>query len=123
MMGHEVLEQEFKLAEELGKVRDEIHIKVEELSVYYRERLAISNINIEFLKNKITAIIGPSGCGKSTLLRSINRMNDLIPDAIVKGRVYLDGVNIYDKSVDPRRSQSSRRNGLPEAKPIPNEYL
>jgi phosphate transport system ATP-binding protein len=101
MMGHEVLEQEFKLAEELGKVRDEIHIKVEELSVYYRKRLAISNINIEFLKNKITAIIGPSGCGKSTLLRSINRMNDLIPDAIVKGRVYLDGVNIYDKSVDP----------------------
>jgi len=100
-MGHEVLEQEFKLAEELGKVRDEIHIKVEELSVYYRKRLAISNINIEFLKNKITAIIGPSGCGKSTLLRSINRMNDLIPDAIVKGRVYLDGVNIYDKSVDP----------------------
>jgi len=101
MMGHKVLEQEFKLAEELGKIRDEVHIKVEELTVYYRKRLAISNINIEFLKNKITAIIGPSGCGKSTLLRSINRMNDLIPDAVVTGRVYLDGVNIYDKSVDP----------------------
>ena len=101
MMGHEVLEQEFKLAEELGKIRDEVHIKVEELTVYYRKRLAISNINIEFLKNKITAIIGPSGCGKSTLLRSINRMNDLIPEAEVTGKVYLDGVNIYDKSVDP----------------------
>jgi len=101
MMGHKVLEQEFKLAEELGKIRDEVHIKVEELTVYYRKRLAISNINIEFLKNKITAIIGPSGCGKSTLLRSINRMNDLIPEAEVTGKVYLDGVNIYDKSVDP----------------------
>ena len=100
-MGHEVLEQEFKLAEELGKIRDEVHIKVEDLSVHYRKRLAISNINIEFLKNRITAIIGPSGCGKSTLLRSINRMNDLIPEAVVTGRVYLDGVNIYDKSVDP----------------------
>jgi len=101
MTGYEVLEQEAKAARELGKIHDEVHIKVEDLSVYYRKRLAISDINIEFLKNKITAIIGPSGCGKSTLLRCINRMNDLIPDAVVRGRVYLDGVNIYDKSVDP----------------------
>ncbi|MEM3156977.1 MAG: phosphate ABC transporter ATP-binding protein PstB [Nitrososphaerota archaeon] len=95
------MEQEFKVEEKVRGIRDEVHIKVKNLSVYYRKRLAISDINIEFLKNKITAIIGPSGCGKSTLLRSINRMNDLIPDATVIGKVYLDGIDIYDKSVDP----------------------
>ncbi len=100
-MGYGVLEQEFKVEEKVRGIRDEVHIKVKNLSVYYRKRLAISDINIEFLKNKITAIIGPSGCGKSTLLRSINRMNDLIPDATVIGKVYLDGIDIYDKSVDP----------------------
>lgn len=101
MSGYRVLVQDFKVAEEQTGIRDEVHIKVEELSVYYKNRLAISNINIEFLKNKITAIIGPSGCGKSTLLRSINRMNDLIPEARVMGRIYFDGINVYDKSVDP----------------------
>ncbi len=101
MSGIELLEREVKTTQMHGGVSDEVHIKVEDLSVYYRDRLAISNINIEFLKNRITAIIGPSGCGKSTLLRSINRMNDLIPDARVVGKIFLDGINIYDRSVDP----------------------
>lgn len=101
MTGIEALEQDLKKIPEQIRTESDVHIKVEGLSVYYRNHLAISNINIEFLKNKITAIIGPSGCGKSTLLRSINRMNDLIPEATVVGKIYLDGINIYDKAVDP----------------------
>jgi phosphate transport system ATP-binding protein len=55
---------------------------------------------MDILTNKVTALIGPSGCGKSTFLRSLNRMNDLIETSRVEGRVLLDGINIYDKSVD-----------------------
>ncbi len=51
-------------------------------------------------KNKISAIIGPSGCGKTTLLRSINRINDEIPDYRASGEIIYDGKNIYDKDID-----------------------
>ena len=47
----------------------------------------------------VVAFIGPSGCGKSTFLRLFNRMNDLIPGARLEGKIQIDGVNIYDKSV------------------------
>jgi phosphate transport system ATP-binding protein len=76
-------------------------IQVRGLSVRYRSRYAIRDINIDFRRNHITAIIGPSGCGKSTLLRSLNRMNDLIPGAVVEGKVLYHGIDIYSKEVDP----------------------
>ncbi|MCS7125829.1 MAG: phosphate ABC transporter ATP-binding protein PstB [Aigarchaeota archaeon] len=76
-------------------------VKVENLKVVYGDKVAIDGISISFKKHYITAIIGPSGCGKSTLLRSINRLNDLIPNAKVYGKVYFNGVDIYSKDVDP----------------------
>ncbi|MDK2877626.1 MAG: phosphate transport system ATP-binding protein [Thermoanaerobacteraceae bacterium] len=55
---------------------------------------------MEVKKNKVTALIGPSGCGKSTFLRTLNRMNDLIEDARIEGKIFLDNKNIYDPDVD-----------------------
>jgi phosphate transport system ATP-binding protein len=80
---------------------DDAIIQVRGLSVRYNARYAIRDINIDFRRNHITAIIGPSGCGKSTLLRSLNRMNDLIPGAVVEGKVLYHGIDIYSKEVDP----------------------
>ncbi|MCS7127104.1 MAG: phosphate ABC transporter ATP-binding protein PstB [Thaumarchaeota archaeon] len=76
-------------------------ILTEDLSVSYHGRVAIEDISIKFRRNAITAIIGPSGCGKSTLLRSLNRMNDLIPGALVSGKVLFNGIDIYSRDVDP----------------------
>ena len=61
----------------------------------------MSDVSLDFARNRITAIIGPSGCGKSTLLRCFNRMNELIPSARITGEVLLEGQNIYDPGVDP----------------------
>lgn len=75
-------------------------VETRDLSVYYGDESALSNINLEIPKNNVTAIIGPSGCGKSTLLRCINRMNDLIEDARVEGEVLYNGKNLYSPDVD-----------------------
>jgi len=77
-----------------------VKISAVDLSVYYGKFQAINEISLQIPENKITALIGPSGCGKSTLLRSFNRMNDLINDSHVTGKVILNGKNIYDPDVD-----------------------
>ncbi|MEM4297833.1 MAG: phosphate ABC transporter ATP-binding protein PstB [Nitrososphaerota archaeon] len=92
-------------------------MKTVDLGVAYRGRYAIRHVNLEVRRNSITAIIGPSGSGKTTLIRSINRMNDLIPGARIEGKVYIDGVDIYDKSVDPYSLRS--RIGMVFQKPNP----
>ena len=71
------------------------------LSVYYDTKIAVTDVDLDIARNRITAIIGPSGCGKSTLLRCFNRMNDLIPSARVEGQVLFDGLNLYGHDVDP----------------------
>jgi phosphate transport system ATP-binding protein len=76
-------------------------VVAENLGFYYRQTQALRGINIQIKEKHITALIGPSGCGKSTFLRSLNRMNDLIPGTRVEGNVYIDGQDIYAKSVDP----------------------
>ena len=92
-------------------------IKVENLNLYYGEKQALFNVNIEMLKKKVTAFIGPSGCGKSTLLRSINRMNDLVDSARIEGKILLNGENIYDKAVNV--ADLRRRVGMVFQKPNP----
>ncbi|MCC6730325.1 MAG: phosphate ABC transporter ATP-binding protein [Chthonomonadales bacterium] len=67
---------------------------------YYGGHQALTGVSIDFVANRITALIGPSGCGKSTFLRSLNRMNDEIPGARLQGSVRLDGIDIYGSSVD-----------------------
>jgi phosphate transport system ATP-binding protein len=71
------------------------------LSAYYGRHCAVSDVSLTIEPRSITAFIGPSGCGKSTLLRTINRMHEVIPDATVKGKVSLDGQDLYAPGVDP----------------------
>ena len=67
------------------------------MSVHYGKTLALSGVSLEIYSNSITALIGPSGCGKSTFLRCLNRMNDLVPNVAVGGRIHYHGVDLYDR--------------------------
>ncbi|MEA4841223.1 MAG: phosphate ABC transporter ATP-binding protein PstB [Bacteroidales bacterium] len=75
-------------------------VEAKNFNLYYSEFQALKNIQFQAEENTITAFIGPSGCGKSTLLRSFNRMNDLIPGVRTEGETLVNGVNVYDKSVN-----------------------
>jgi len=78
----------------------DVKVKIEDLNLWYGANQALHNINIDLYDNKITALIGASGCGKSTFLRCLNRMNDLVGSARIEGNVLVEGVDIYDKSID-----------------------
>ena len=78
----------------------EIKMTTRNFNFYYGAFRALSNVNMDVEKNKVTALIGPSGCGKSTFLRSLNRMNDIIVGTRVEGTVSLDGKDIYERNVD-----------------------
>ena len=75
-------------------------ISVKNLDLYYGDHKALNGISMDIERNSITAFIGPSGCGKSTFLRTLNRMNDLIPNVKIDGEVIYNDKNIYDKNVD-----------------------
>lgn len=75
-------------------------IATNSLNLYYGTNHALKDVNLNLYTNKITAFIGPSGCGKSTYLKTLNRMNDLVPNVKIEGEVLLDGENIYDQRVD-----------------------
>lgn len=79
---------------------NEIKISVSNLDFYYGQVHALKNINLEIYEKEVTALIGPSGCGKSTFLRTLNRMNDLIPETKVEGEILIDGENIYGEDSD-----------------------
>lgn len=83
-----------------GSSPEDIKIVAESLDFYYGNLQALKGVNLTMTKNRITALIGPSGCGKSTFLRCLNRMNDLIDDTRVQGRVVIEGKNIYDPDID-----------------------
>lgn len=93
-------------------------IEVSDLDLYYgKTTRALNGINLSIPSKKVTAFIGPSGCGKSSLLRCFNRMNDLIDDCVIDGKVLLDGENIYDKAIDVANLR--RRVGMVFQKPNP----
>ena len=79
---------------------DKTKIKVQDLNLYYGANHALKNVNIEIKANAITALIGPSGCGKSTFLKTLNRMNDLVDDIKITGKITIDGQDIYGKWLD-----------------------
>lgn len=79
---------------------NKIKVKVENLNLYYGENHALKDVNMDIQENAVTAFIGPSGCGKSTFLKTLNRMNDLVDGVRIDGKVFLDGEDIYDPSVD-----------------------
>lgn len=78
----------------------ETKISTSDLNLYYGKNHALKNINLDIYENQITAFIGPSGCGKSTYLKTLNRMNDLVPNVTINGKVWIDGEDIYDPKVD-----------------------
>ena len=79
---------------------DNAKICARDVNVYYGDKQAIIDVSLDIGRNEITAMIGPSGCGKSTFLRTMNRMNDIIPDCRFEGSIKLDGEDIYDKEMD-----------------------
>ncbi|MDR3147161.1 MAG: phosphate ABC transporter ATP-binding protein PstB [Treponema sp.] len=70
-------------------------LTIAELNLYYGSFHALKDVNLSINTNEIVALIGPSGCGKSTLIKTINRMNDLIEDCRIEGKVLLDGEDVY----------------------------
>ncbi|MCD4763615.1 MAG: phosphate ABC transporter ATP-binding protein PstB [Desulfobacterales bacterium] len=94
-----------------------VKIEVKNLKFYYGAFQALHNNSLDFHINEVSALIGPSGCGKSTFLRCLNRMNDLISISRVEGNILLDGLDIYDPSVDVVMLRS--RIGMVFQKPNP----
>jgi len=86
-------------------------------NVYYGDKHALKNVELDIRVNEVTALIGPSGCGKSTFLRCLNRMNDLVEGARVTGSITLDGEDIYDSKMDV--VQLRARIGMVFQKPNP----
>ncbi|MAN81001.1 MAG: phosphate ABC transporter ATP-binding protein [Rhodospirillaceae bacterium] len=78
----------------------QVKIMARDVKVFYGEKQALFDVNLDIRANQVTSLIGPSGCGKSTFLRSLNRMNDTIDICRFDGRITLDGHDIYDKNVD-----------------------
>lgn len=70
-------------------------IVTKNLDLFYGDLQALKNISIEIPSKQVTALIGPSGCGKSTFLKTLNRMNDLVPNVKINGEVFFDGLNVY----------------------------
>jgi len=95
----------------------EVVFAVEGLEVSYGGAAALRDVTLDIRRNYVTAFIGPSGCGKSTLIRCFNRMNDLIPGAVVSGAVHYHGRDLYGPSVDP--VEVRRRIGMVFQKPNP----
>ena len=79
----------------------ETKISATKVSVFYGEKQALFDVSIDIPARQVMAFIGPSGCGKSTFLRCINRMNDTIDICNVKGKIEIDGADIYDPKIDP----------------------
>ena len=77
-----------------------IKIKSKNLDVFYGDKQALFDVNLDLNEKEVTALIGPSGCGKSTFIRCINRMNDVIDVCKVTGNIEMDGMNINDKNLD-----------------------
>ena len=95
----------------------EVVFDIRDLTVSYEGNPAIKSVTFEVYRNFVTAIIGPSGCGKSTFIRCLNRMNDLIPGAVVEGTILYQGADLYEKDVDP--VEVRRRIGMVFQKPNP----
>jgi phosphate transport system ATP-binding protein len=92
-------------------------IRIENLNVYIEDQHILKDINLAIPEKSITCIIGPSGCGKTTFLKTLNRMHDETPEVKIKGRVYVDDLNIYDKGVNV--IDTRKKMGLLAQRPCP----
>lgn len=92
-------------------------IRIENLNVFIEDQHILKDINLGIPEKSITCIIGPSGCGKTTFLKTLNRMHDETPEVKIKGRVYVDDQNIYDKGVNV--IDTRKKMGLLAQRPCP----
>jgi phosphate transport system ATP-binding protein len=92
-------------------------ISARDLNVFYGEKQALFDVNLDILNNQVTALIGPSGCGKSTFIRCVNRMNDVVSSCRVEGKITLDGEDVYGDQIDV--VQLRARIGMVFQKPNP----
>ena len=95
----------------------EVVFDVKELGVTYNGNQALQGVSLEIYKNFVTAFIGPSGCGKSTFIRCFDHLNDLIPGAVVEGKILYHGEDLYGSHVDP--VEVRKRIGMVFQKPNP----
>jgi phosphate transport system ATP-binding protein len=95
----------------------ESKISIKDLNLFYGEFHALKGVNMEIPSNQVTAFIGPSGCGKSTCLKTLNRMNDMIENCKITGKVTIDGEDIYDPRTDVTLLR--KRAGMVFQKPNP----
>jgi phosphate transport system ATP-binding protein len=100
-----------------AEVQRDVVFDIEDLSVAYGTNVAISGVTFDVYRNLVTAIIGPSGCGKSTFIRCLNRMNELIPEVKIGGRILYHGEDLYGPQADP--VEVRRRIGMVFQKPNP----
>lgn len=95
----------------------DVAVDVRGLNLFYGDKQALKDVSCVIRRNRVTAFIGPSGCGKSTLLRCFNRMNDLVEDVSVRGEIWIDGRNIFERSINV--ADLRRRVGMVFQKPNP----
>jgi phosphate transport system ATP-binding protein len=112
------IEESFEAKDEVvQEATEKYKVRIENVNGWYGAKRAIKDVNLNVKEKTVTAFIGPSGCGKTTLLRCLNRMHEMTPGAHVDGTVVVDGVDIYDKSIDPVIIR--RRIGMVFQKPNP----
>lgn len=99
-LGNPELQKDVVVSKEPALANSSSEVRVEHLNFYYGPKQALFDINVKIKEKGITALIGPSGCGKTTFLRILNRMNDLIPNTRLEGKVMVRGENIYDSAQD-----------------------
>lgn len=100
-------------------MKNDIKLSASSVNIWFGEQHVLKNLDIEFPKNKVTALIGPSGCGKSTLLRSFNRMHDLLPYARIEGKFMLEEQDIYAKSLSVTQVRNRIGMVFQKANPFP----
>ncbi len=96
---------------------EDICIQTQGLNLFYGDKQALFDVNMEIPRKRVTSFIGPSGCGKSTLLRVFNRMNDLVDGCRIEGKILMDGKDIFDRGMDI--TSLRRRVGMVFQKPNP----
>jgi len=98
-------------------MHSDVKIKAEAVNFFYGAKHCLKDINLDIASNQVMAIIGPSGCGKSTFIRLLNRMNELIPNTRLTGKIFLDEQDIFAPGIDP--VEIRRRAGMVFQKPNP----
>ena len=102
---------------------NKVRIKADKVNFYYGTKQALHDINLEIYQNRVTALIGPSGCGKSTFIRLLNRMNDLIPNARLEGKIVFDGKDVYEETIDVVKIRRQVGMVFQKANPFPKSIF